>query len=151
MIASAPTYSRQASERFITEPTPGLPVSVSAFVAGEERFVAYVAWQEVLPQARYASGAFTAAPYQAVTSEGELSLLLIRRLVEQTSLAVSEGFGWWTTGFSSPAAPLPRNARAIHLLREWMAEGPVCDDETWVAFKETIEESRLSYRKRFSD
>jgi len=44
-----------------------------------------------------------------------------------------------------------RNQAAILLLRQWMKEGPVCDDQTWQNLKQSIEENRLSYRKRFHD
>ena len=44
-----------------------------------------------------------------------------------------------------------RNRAAIRLLDQWMAEGSPDDDETWRAFKQTIEQNRLSYRKRFRD
>jgi hypothetical protein len=44
-----------------------------------------------------------------------------------------------------------RNQAAILLLRRWMKEGPVCDDQSWHELKQSIEENRLSYRKRFDD
>ena len=44
-----------------------------------------------------------------------------------------------------------RNQAAILLLRQWMKEGPVCDDRTWQDFKRVIEENRLSHRKRFHE
>jgi hypothetical protein len=44
-----------------------------------------------------------------------------------------------------------RNQAVILMLRQWMKEGPVCDDKTWQEFKQAIEKNRLSFRKRFRD
>jgi hypothetical protein len=44
-----------------------------------------------------------------------------------------------------------RHAEAIALIDDWLASESSCDEETWKRLKARIEESRLSYRKRFSD
>lgn len=50
-----------------------------------------------------------------------------------------------------PRTQQAKNQAAVKLLRQWIKEGPVCDDATWRDFKRTIEASRLSDRERFSD
>ena len=44
-----------------------------------------------------------------------------------------------------------KNEAAIRLLEQWMADESGYDEKTWPIVKRAIEETRLSYRKRFSD
>lgn len=42
-----------------------------------------------------------------------------------------------------------RNARALQLVREWLAEDPVYDAEVFPILKAELEADRVSYRRRF--
>lgn len=56
-------------------------------------------------------------------------------------------------GFETEPPVRPRSARnaaAIALIEEWLAEDSDYDEKTWPALKEAIEESRTSTRRRFS-
>lgn len=44
-----------------------------------------------------------------------------------------------------------RNEAAIALLDEWLADESGYDESHWLHLKASIEENRLSYRKRFSE
>ena len=44
-----------------------------------------------------------------------------------------------------------RNAAAIALLEEWVADDMGDDEDAWIRLKNRIEESRTSMRRRFSD
>ena len=44
-----------------------------------------------------------------------------------------------------------KNEAAIHLLEQWMADESGYDERTWPIVKRAIEETHISYRKRFSD
>jgi len=44
-----------------------------------------------------------------------------------------------------------KNEVAIRLLQDWMADESGYDEKTWEIVKETIEENRLSDRRRFND
>lgn len=57
-------------------------------------------------------------------------------------------------GFTeSPADEVRRKRynRLIDLVNKWMSEGDANQLEEWTRLKASIEEHRLSYRRRFSD
>ena len=43
------------------------------------------------------------------------------------------------------------NEDAIELIENWLADESGYDDEAWPRLKRSIEENRLSYRKRFEE
>lgn len=68
----------------------------------------------------------------------------VGRTIEASLTTVSSTFYW-------KAGPLEKARKLIQLIDQWIQEGPVCDDATWKAFQQDIENNRLSYRKRFSE
>jgi hypothetical protein len=44
-----------------------------------------------------------------------------------------------------------KNEIAIRLLRVWLADESGYDEKAWELVKKTLEENRLSHRKRFDD
>jgi hypothetical protein len=44
-----------------------------------------------------------------------------------------------------------RNARALQLVREWLADDPAYDAEVFPVLKAEMEADRLSYRRRFKE
>jgi len=52
---------------------------------------------------------------------------------------------------SPVARQTAKNQAAIQLIDQWLADESGYDEEAWPILKQTIEENRLSTRKRFHD
>jgi hypothetical protein len=55
------------------------------------------------------------------------------------------------TPVSTPVPPPSKVDSAIALIEEWLNDESGYDEETWPKLEKTLEENRLSTRRRFND
>jgi hypothetical protein len=60
-------------------------------------------------------------------------------------------FQAWEPPEAIPPVRRIKNEIAIRLLQTWLADESDYDEKAWTLVKKTIEENRLSNRKRFDD
>lgn len=93
------------------------------------------------------------APESLRTSSHALSVNPLSRVMLYDAVTTLCASGWWSSRAEDQRAarPEPAGARAVALIEKWLADGSGYDERVWPQLKASIEDNRLSDRKRFRE